>query len=279
MGRIPRSTSRGGLAGGVVGARSPYADVDASTVPSSRPSPSPSSNDDGGTIDVGRAIVEDIGTPEGYFMPPEWSEQAAVWMAWPYLASVWSRDCEPARAAVVDLISVMARYQTVKLLVRPEDLSDARRRLPAEWNVMPVCASYDDIWVRDTGPTFLLRGEGNEDGGGGIVDRGGLLAVRWTFNGWGWKHERVEKDRTVAGQIAPTAAGEEQRRASFVVRSSSRVGASTPTGTGHSSPRRSASSIPIVDQSSTPMGMDTKTKTKVEQAPSMGAERGGRKRR
>ena len=211
-GRVGRMHGEGGLAGGMVGARSPYADVVASTTSS------PSSNDDGGTIDVGRAIVEDIGTPEGYFMPPEWSEQAAVWMAWPYLASVWSRDCEPARAAVVDLISVMARYQTVKLLVRPEDLSDARRRLPAEWNVMPVCASYDDIWVRDTGPTFLLRGEGNEDGGGGIVDRGGLLAVRWTFNGWGWKHERVEKDRTVAGQIASLAHGGGGGAATRVVR-------------------------------------------------------------
>lgn len=135
-------------------------------------------------------------TPAEYFMPPEWSEQAAVWMAWPHMKSVWSHDCEPARQAVYDLISVIVRYQTVKLLVRAEDLFEVRRRLPVEWNVIPVCASYDDIWVRDTGPTFLRSGNGGH---------GGLMAVHWKFNGWGFKHPRVERDRTVGGQIASLA--------------------------------------------------------------------------
>jgi len=136
----------------------------------------------------------------GYSMPPEWSDQAAVWMAWPHMDSVWSGNCEPARRALLDLISAVAQYQTVKLLVRPEDLTTARRRLHAEWDVIPVCASYDDIWLRDTGPTFLLRG-GGEDGGGGR----GLKAVCWTFNGWGSKHPRVSRDVSVGGQIASLA--------------------------------------------------------------------------
>ncbi|KAL3816678.1 hypothetical protein ACHAXA_003868 [Cyclostephanos tholiformis] len=201
---------RGGEVGGVRAPPPSSTDVIASTVPSCRSSSSRSPCADRRT-NVGPTTAS-ITTPTGYFMPPEWSKQAAVWMAWPYMNSVWSHHCEPARTAVIDLISVIVQYQTVKLLVRAEDLSEVRRRLPVEWDVMPVCASYDDIWVRDTGPTFLLRGEGRD---GGIVRRGGPLALSWTFNGWGWKHGQVEKDRVVAEQIASLADG---GGAPFVVR-------------------------------------------------------------
>jgi agmatine/peptidylarginine deiminase len=157
------------------------------------------SSDDGET-DAGPTSAEIATAPPagGHSMPPEWSDQAAVWMAWPHMESVWSGNCEPARRAVLDLISAVAQYQTVKLLVRLEDLTTARRRLHAEWDVIPVCASYDDIWLRDTGPTFLRGGGG--DGGGS-----GLTAVCWTFNGWGSKHPRVSRDVSVGGQIASLA--------------------------------------------------------------------------
>jgi hypothetical protein len=84
----------------------------------------------------------------------------------------------------------------VKLIVRAEDRSGAWHYLPVEWDMIPVCALYANIWVRNTGPTFLWWGGGND---GGIVRWGGLLALRWTFNGWGRKNGQVGKDRVIGG--------------------------------------------------------------------------------
>ena len=73
---------------------------------------------------------------------------------------------------------------------------------------MLVAASYDDIWLRDTGPTFLTQinaGAGRASAGRG--QGRGLLEVRWAFNGWGNKHFNVKKDKTVSGQIARLADG------------------------------------------------------------------------
>ncbi len=99
-----------------------------------------------------------VTTTMGHFMPPEWPKQAAVWMAWPHMRSVWSRHCKLACPAIINLIFVIARYQMVKLLVRAEDLSGVRHCLPVEWDMISVCALYNDIWVRNTGPMFLQGG-------------------------------------------------------------------------------------------------------------------------
>jgi agmatine deiminase len=133
-------------------------------------------------------------------------------MAWPHMRSVWSRHCQPARWAIIDLIYVITRYQKVELLVKAEDLFSTRHCLPVEWDVIPVCTLYNDIWVRDTGPTFLLGGGVND---GSIVHQGSLLALRWTFNKWGWKIGRVGKDCVVGGQIACLSDG---GRAAVVIR-------------------------------------------------------------
>jgi hypothetical protein len=91
--------------------------------------------DDNIRIHVGPTAL--ITTTTGYFMPPDWSEQVAVWMVWPYMRSIWSRHFKLACQGIINLISVIMRYQTVKLIVRAENLSGARHCLPVEWDVIP----------------------------------------------------------------------------------------------------------------------------------------------
>jgi agmatine deiminase len=77
-----------------------------------------------------------------------------------------------------------------------------------EWNnVIFVEATYDDMWLRDTGPTFLKQSGSVSNGSGINNDRGAgnLLAMRWTFNAWGNKHDNNTNDKTVSGQIARSA--------------------------------------------------------------------------
>ena len=120
----------------------------------------------------------------------------------------------------MDIIAIMQKFQTVKLLVRSQEMDNVKCRfMPAEeWkNVMLVEATYDDIWLRDTGPTFLKKripngagsGAGSNGRSGDVSDAGNLLAMRWTFNAWGNKHDNYANDMTVSGQIAHSAAVDE----------------------------------------------------------------------
>jgi len=56
------------------------------------------SSDDGET-DAGPTSAEITTVPPAgrHSMPPEWSDQAAVWMAWPHMESVWSGKGPPFR--------------------------------------------------------------------------------------------------------------------------------------------------------------------------------------
>ena len=121
----------------------------------------------------------------------------------------------------MDIIAIMQKFQTVKLLVRCQEMDNVKCRfMPAEeWkNVMFVEATYDDIWLRDTGPTFLKKRIPNDAGSGAgsngrsgdvVSDSGNLLAMRWTFNAWGNKHDNYANDMTVSGRIAHSAAVDE----------------------------------------------------------------------
>lgn len=79
-----------------------------------------------------------------------------------------------------------------------------KSRLPPKFkNVVIKASEYDDIWLRDTGCTFLRKS--TEEGG---VGGSKLVAVRWTFNCWGNKHHSYERDCTVSGQVASLANGD-----------------------------------------------------------------------
>jgi agmatine deiminase len=117
-------------------------------------------------------------------MPAEWTPHDAVWTAWPHDPEQWAEGLEAPRrslmemvAAIVDLEGGTPRGERVELLVRHEqDEADARLLLGhAIAGVRFRRASYGDVWLRDTGPIFVTRG--NE-----------LAAARFRFDGWGGKY-------------------------------------------------------------------------------------------
>ena len=121
----------------------------------------------------------------GFRMPAEWEPHSGCWMAWPTRAR-W-RDFEEVCKTVANLARTIARCEPVTMAVAPRYLADATAACGRRVTVLPI--PVDDIWIRDTGPAFLLNREHE------------LAGTTWQFNAWGGKHKRHEADSALASRI------------------------------------------------------------------------------
>lgn len=85
------------------------------------------------------------------------------------------------------MAKAIERFEPVTMLVRPEDLIEAKELCGPSIKLVEI--ELDDIWIRDTGPTFVLD------------ERGNLSGIDWNFNGWGKKFPH-EQDILVANRLA-----------------------------------------------------------------------------
>ena len=102
--------------------------------------------------------------------PAEWEEQAATWLALPVNEENWASRKERINVFYSELISVVSRFQPVKIL---DDLQ----------------ISHNDIWIRDYGPFFVER-------------NGRLEIASYEFNAWGEKFPPWDLDNAVPENIA-----------------------------------------------------------------------------
>jgi agmatine deiminase len=95
------------------------------------------------------------------------------------------------------LTRIIAKYEDICLLAPPDrqrELKDLFKRSDSylfDVEVIPI--EYNDIWVRDTLPTFA------------IASSGSLIAIDWGFNGWGRRvgpYAQYGKDTQLAWKIA-----------------------------------------------------------------------------
>lgn len=75
------------------------------------------------------------------------------------------------------------------MLVDPPDFDEATRLFNGLPNISLMEMAIDDIWIRDTGPTFVFD------------EMGGLHGIDWNFNCWGGKGEPFQRDRYVARRM------------------------------------------------------------------------------
>jgi agmatine deiminase len=129
----------------------------------------------------------------GFAMPAEWAAHAATWMSWPQGQELWFGNLDAVRGEYAQLVSTIARYEPVELLVSDDESErDARRRLPEGADVRVHRVPLDDVWVRDNGPIFVRD------------EQGRLALTNWKFNSWGEKFEWRNDDRVpeyVAGRL------------------------------------------------------------------------------
>jgi agmatine deiminase len=131
-------------------------------------------------------------------MPAEWTPHDAVWTAWPHAATEWAEGLAGPKRALAAMIAGIVdveanggrpRGERVELLVRDaSDEADARALIgPAVAGVRFRHGRYGDVWLRDTGPIFVVRS-------------GEVSAARFSFDGWAGKYV-MEGDSEVAARV------------------------------------------------------------------------------
>jgi agmatine deiminase len=123
-----------------------------------------------------------------WMMPDEAMPHKATWMAFGASQDIWGKKL---LAGVQDNLAAIARtlakYEPVNMLVREDDFDIASEKCGA--GVTLIVQPIDDLWMRDTGPVFVVNKQGEK------------AAVDLNFNGWGNKQEHAQ-DAAVAGVVA-----------------------------------------------------------------------------
>ncbi|MFG2847333.1 agmatine deiminase family protein [Kitasatospora sp. NPDC048296] len=121
----------------------------------------------------------------GRAMPAESSPHTRTFMAWPALEEVWGDQLPGVRQDIAGLAQAVAGFEPVVLLARPDQADQARQACGSSVEVLELMV--DDLWARDTGPTFVTGSQG-------------LAGIDFNFNGWGGKQTHVN-DSQVARNL------------------------------------------------------------------------------
>jgi agmatine deiminase len=132
----------------------------------------------------------------GFSMPAEWARHERTWMAWPTEGYTLGEEPDDAYRAWSQVANTIARYEPLTMVLDP---SPAARASAAAWldpAVQRIERPLNDAWMRDIGPSFLIRRPA--DGGPGE-----LAVADWIFNGWGGQQwASWDKDAEIAEAVA-----------------------------------------------------------------------------
>ncbi|MET8622512.1 agmatine deiminase family protein [Kitasatospora sp. NPDC004669] len=123
--------------------------------------------------------------PAAATMPAESRPHTRTFMAWPALEEVWGDQLPGVRQDIAGLAQTIAGFEPVVLLARPDQADQARQACGSTVEVIELMV--DDLWVRDTGPTFVTGPKG-------------LVGIDFNFNGWGNKQTHAN-DSQVARNL------------------------------------------------------------------------------
>ena len=125
-------------------------------------------------------------------MPDEADPHQRTWMAFGANAKIWGRELLPeVQRNLATIARTIAQYEPVSMLVRQSDYALAKKLLGTSAVELIVCP-INDLWMRDTGPVFVL------------TEAGAKAGVDFNFNGWSEK-QAYELDAEVAGFVTERA--------------------------------------------------------------------------
>ena len=131
-------------------------------------------------------------TTASWHMPEEGEHHTRTWMAFGASEPVWGTHLLPeVQHNLATIANTIARYEPVSMLVREHELELVRTLVDSKVNL--IVSPLDDLWMRDTGPTFVLNTNNAKS------------AIDFNFNGWGEK-QTFTHDAQVATFVANTAA-------------------------------------------------------------------------
>ena len=143
---------------------------------------------------------------DNFRLPGEFELHQGCWMAWPERTDNWRLGAKPAQDVFAEVAEAIQQSEPVTVAVSSHQFENARARLHKDIRVVEM--TYNDSWLRDTGPSFVVN------------DQGHCRAVDWQFNAWGGHYNGLysawDDDEKVAMKIAEIE-GTDRYRPDFVL--------------------------------------------------------------
>ncbi len=148
---------------------------------------------------MGGAFSSTALTNSDWRMPDESEVHARTWMAFATSSDIWGRGLlAKVQSNLMLIAKTIAKYEPVTMLVQNRDLGKAQALLggyaKTAYDVQLLPSPLDDLWIRDTGCTFVVSSGGQPKKAG----------VNFNFNGWGRK-QKHDLDAKVAAFVAGQA--------------------------------------------------------------------------
>jgi agmatine deiminase len=139
-------------------------------------------------------------TALGYQMPAEWEPHQATWIGWPQNREDWPGKFAPIPWVYTEIVRYLSRAEKVHIVVGGDAV---QRRVADQLDAVGVNleavrffrAATDRAWLRDSGPTFVVKREPTSE----VVNPVGL--IDWKFNGWS-KYDNHRRDDRLPGKMA-----------------------------------------------------------------------------
>lgn len=124
----------------------------------------------------------------GYEMPMESERHARTLMQWPVSLDVYDkRSLARVQDAIARIANTISGYEPIAVMMAAEHQEAARKMLSEEVEIWDI--PTDDLWCRDSGPTFVRNAAGE------------LAVAHIQFNGWGNKQPHTN-DALIAERVA-----------------------------------------------------------------------------
>lgn len=133
----------------------------------------------------------------GFFMPPEWSPQEAVWLSWPVEdPRHWGgAKHQMIQAKFAEIAAAISRFEMVRINAPAADHAAIIKACNLAKAVPERISLFDhphnDVWCRDHGPIFVKHRQSGE-----------VAVTDWEFNAWGGKFPPWDLDNDIPRQIA-----------------------------------------------------------------------------
>jgi agmatine deiminase len=136
-------------------------------------------------------------------MPAEWAPHERTIMGWPCRLEIWGDQLGQAKADYAATANAVAAFEPLSMVCADaRDAAEARAALAGDVEVVEL--PIDDSWLRDSGPIFVLDGDGARAG------------VHFGFNSWGEKFTPYDADAAIGGLLVDRL-GDRRYDAPFVL--------------------------------------------------------------
>src|SRR3954468_24888133 len=95
--------------------------------------------------------------------PAEWSPHSATWIAWPHHEADWPGKLPTIPWVYAEIVRALHNHERVEILCHDDAVREAAAMHLAAHGVTKNFRLHvipnDRVWLRDSGPTGVLRGD------------------------------------------------------------------------------------------------------------------------